>query len=92
MGALEIILIVACVAIVAGVTVAAIIRKRKGKSPCCDECSGNCGCCSHCAAVGTDNATGDSASTDNVSDIANGNDDNTGDNNDGAGTDNVADK
>lgn len=76
MGALEIILIVACVAIVAGVTVAAIVRKRKGKSPCCDECSGNCGCCSHCAVnsdgVATDTDIGDS--TVNCTDNANGTD------------------
>ena len=65
MGALEIILIVACVAIVAGVTVAAIIRKRKGKSPCCDECSGNCGCCSHCAANSDGVATDTDIGTDN---------------------------
>ena len=52
MGALEIILIVACVAIVVGVAVAVIVRKAKGKSACCDECSGNC---PHCAAAKKDN-------------------------------------
>ena len=45
MGALEIILIVACVAIVLGVVVSVIVRKLKGKSACCDECSGYCACC-----------------------------------------------
>ena len=45
MGAGEIILIVACAAIVVGVVVAVIVRKAKGKPACCDECSGNCSCC-----------------------------------------------
>ena len=44
----EIILIVACAAIVAGVAVTVIVRKAKGKPACCDECSGNC---PHCAAA-----------------------------------------
>ena len=41
----EIILIVACVAIVVGVIVGIIVRRLKGKSACCDECSGDCACC-----------------------------------------------
>ena len=44
----EIILIVACAAIVVGVAVMVIVRKLKGKSACCDECSGGC---PHCAAA-----------------------------------------
>ena len=46
LGAGEIVLIVACVAIVAGVIATVIVRKVKGKPACCDECSGNCSCCS----------------------------------------------
>ena len=42
----EIILIVACAAIVAGVAITVIVRKAKGKPACCDECNGNCSCCS----------------------------------------------
>ena len=45
MGIGEIILIVACVAIVVGVAISVIVRKAKGKPACCDECSGNCSCC-----------------------------------------------
>ena len=41
----EIILIVACVAIVIGVVVGVVVRKMKGKPACCDECSGGCSCC-----------------------------------------------
>ncbi len=47
MGVGEIILTVACAAIVVGVIVGVIIRKKKGKGACCDECGGNC---PHCAA------------------------------------------
>ncbi len=44
MGAWEIILIVACAAIVVGVVVSFIVKKAKGK-PTCD-----CGCdCAHCS-------------------------------------------
>ena len=50
MGALEIILIVACAAIVIGVTVGVVVRKLKGKPACCDECSGEC---PHCNATNT---------------------------------------
>ncbi len=40
----EILLIVFCVAIVAGVIISSIVRRKQGK------CSGDCGCdCSHCA-------------------------------------------
>ena len=45
LGVGEIILIVACVAVIIGVVVAVIVRKAKGKPACCDECSGNCSCC-----------------------------------------------
>ena len=48
MGIGEIILIVACAAIVVGVAVTVIVRKMKGKPACCDECSGNC---PHCASA-----------------------------------------
>ena len=48
LGAGEIILIVACVAIVVGVIATVIVRKLKGKPACCDECSGNC---PHCSAT-----------------------------------------
>ena len=41
----EIILVVACVAIVLGVVVSVIARKLNGKPACCDECSGNCASC-----------------------------------------------
>jgi len=56
----EIILIVACAAIVVGVVVAAVVRKLKGKSGCDCDCA-SCGMCSHCAAkqvdVDTDKTT-----------------------------------
>ena len=52
LGVGEIILIVACVAIVVGVVVSVGVRKAKGKSACCDECSGNC---PHCAVSKKDN-------------------------------------
>ena len=45
LGVGEIILIVACVAIVVGVTVGVIVRKLKGKCACCDECSEGCPHC-----------------------------------------------
>ena len=45
LGVGEIVLIVACAAIVVSVVVAAIVRRVKGKPACCDECSGNCACC-----------------------------------------------
>lgn len=50
LGVGEIILIVACVAIVVGVIAAVIIRRKKGKCSCCDECDGSC---PHCAAQNT---------------------------------------
>lgn len=43
----EIILIVACVAIVVGVIVATVVRKLKGKSGCDCDCA-SCKLCSHC--------------------------------------------
>ncbi|MCH5160320.1 MAG: hypothetical protein J1F66_05720 [Clostridiales bacterium] len=48
LGAGEIILIVACVAIVVAVVVSVIVKRAKGKPACCDECSGNC---PHCVAT-----------------------------------------
>lgn len=48
LGVGEIILIVACAAVVIGVVVAAIVRKRKGADSCCDEC-GSCPHCHRCA-------------------------------------------
>jgi len=47
MGVLEIALIVGCVAIVAGVVVSRIVRKKKGISTCdcgCSDCA-SCACC-----------------------------------------------
>lgn len=47
MKPLEIVLIIACVAIVVGVVVSRIIKKKKGIPTCdcgCDGCSG-CSCC-----------------------------------------------
>lgn len=43
MKPLDIILIIACVAIVFGVAIAAFIRKKKGKCSC-----GDCSCCDCC--------------------------------------------
>lgn len=45
MGVLEILLIVACAAIVIGVVVASIVKKKQGKCSC--DCGGDC---AHCAA------------------------------------------
>lgn len=43
MGIPEIILIIACVAVVSGVAITSAIRKKQGK------CSGGCGCdCANC--------------------------------------------
>ena len=46
MKPLDIVLIIGCVAVVLGVAIAAIIRKKKGKS----SCGGDCGCCGACSA------------------------------------------
>lgn len=48
MGAIigEIILIALCAAVVIGVIVTAVIRKKQGKSA----CGGDCGCCGGCSA------------------------------------------
>lgn len=48
MGAIidEIILIALCAAVVIGVIVTAVIRKKQGKS----SCGGDCGCCGGCSA------------------------------------------
>lgn len=45
LGVREIVLIVVCVAVVLSVTIVAILRKRKGKCSCCDECDGKCPHC-----------------------------------------------
>ena len=47
MGAGEIILIVICTAVVFGVIIAAIVRKKQGKSSCGGDCScwGGCSAC-----------------------------------------------
>ncbi len=50
MGAPEIILIVACAALVIGVIVARILRKKKGKGGCDCGCS-DCSACHYCAAA-----------------------------------------
>ena len=44
LGVGEIIVIVACAAVVLGVVIGAVVRKKKGKCACCDECDG----CTHC--------------------------------------------
>ena len=46
MGIPEIVLIVICVAVVAGVFIARIIRKKQGK--CGGDCGGDCAHCSMC--------------------------------------------
>lgn len=55
----EILLIVGCALFVAGVVVAAIFRKKRGKSGC--DCCSDCAHCSHCG-HGADNAKIDSSS------------------------------
>lgn len=46
MGPLEIILIIACAAVVIGVAVSYVIKRKQGKTGCdCGECGGNCACC-----------------------------------------------
>ena len=49
MGVLEIILIVACAAIVIGVITASIIKKKQGKCSC--DCGGDCAHCAACMAA-----------------------------------------
>ncbi len=49
MQPIEIIVIIACVLIVGGVTVASIINKKKGKN----SCGCNCSCCSNCSSCKT---------------------------------------
>ena len=46
MGLPEILLIIACAAVVIGVITASVVRKKRGKSSygCGGECSGCCGC------------------------------------------------
>lgn len=46
MGIPEIILIIACAAVVIGVAVASVIRKKQGK--CSGDCGGDCSHCSGC--------------------------------------------
>ena len=48
MGVWEILLIIACVAIVVGVIVSRVIAKKKGKSSCDCGCS-SCDACRYCA-------------------------------------------
>ncbi len=48
MNAWEIVLIIACVLIVLGVIVGSFVRKKKGKSSCCSECS-SCPYANKCA-------------------------------------------
>lgn len=53
LGACDILLIVVCALIVAGVVISAIVRKANNKT----SCGGDCGCCSgcsHCAATKVD--------------------------------------
>lgn len=51
MGIGEILLIIGCAAIVIGVVITTVIRKKKGKTSCDCGCSG-CSGCSACAAAG----------------------------------------
>lgn len=46
MGALEILLIIACAGIVIAVSVTSIIKKKQGKHDC--DCGGDCTHCSAC--------------------------------------------
>ncbi len=46
MGVPEIILIIACAAVVVGVAVVSVIRKKQGK--CSGDCGGDCSHCSGC--------------------------------------------
>lgn len=55
MGALEIVVIIACVLIVAGVIALRIIRKKQGKSCCdCSSCPSACNCSRKSASEKTD--------------------------------------
>ena len=47
MGWKEIVLIVACVAVVAAVAITSYIRKKQGK--CSGDCGGDCSHCSRCS-------------------------------------------
>ena len=47
MGLLEILLIIGCAAIVIGVIITSIIRKKQGKSSC--DCGCDCCACSRCS-------------------------------------------
>ena len=49
MGIWEILLIVACAAIVIGVVTASVIRKKQGKCSC--DCGGDCAHCAACIAA-----------------------------------------
>jgi len=48
MGPLEIILIIACAAIVIGVIAKSVVRKKQGKCSC--DCGGDCAHCAACMA------------------------------------------
>ena len=48
MGVLEILLIIACAAIVIGVVAASIVKKKQGKCAC--DCGGDCAHCAACRA------------------------------------------
>ena len=47
MGVLEIIVIIACAAIVIGVVVSRLIAVKRGKKTC--DCGCDCGCCDGCS-------------------------------------------
>ena len=49
MGVWEIVLIVACAAIVIGVAITSIIKKKQGKCSC--DCGGDCAHCAACKAA-----------------------------------------
>ncbi len=46
MNAVDIIIVIACVALVVGVVVTSIVNRKKGKTSCGCDCS-KCTCCSH---------------------------------------------
>lgn len=52
MGWKEIVLIVACVAVVAAVAITSYIRKKQGK--CSGDCGGDCSHCSRCSYANKD--------------------------------------
>lgn len=56
MQLIEILVIIACVLIVAGVTISVIINKKKGKNSCGCDCANCSGCSSRKVATKKDNS------------------------------------